>query len=248
MTTLSVIIITKNEAHRIRTCLESIKWANEIIVLDSGSTDDTLNICREYTDNVFETDWPGFGPQKNRALEKASCEWILSLDADEEVSAELKISIQNSINQKHYDAYELHRLTEYCGKVIKHGGWGKDYLIRLFKKNYGTFSNRMVHETIEVQGSVGKLNGTLYHFSFENLSEVIQKMDFYSTQGAAQRFSAGKKSNLFIALIRSKWMFFKSYFLHCGFLDGREGFILALSSAMNTFYCYMKLAYLWRKK
>ncbi len=248
MPSLSITLITKNEAHNVRRCLESVKWANEIIVLDSGSTDDTVAICREYTDKIFITDWPGFGPQKNRALEKATGEWILSIDADEEIPPALRDEIQATIADPKYAAYTIKRLSTYCGKVIRYSGWQSDKPLRLFKKTVGRFSDDIVHEKVVVKSEVGSLKQVMWHFSFANLTQVLDKVNFYSTYGANMRFQKGRKSNLGIALVRGGWAFFRSYFIKLGFLDGRAGFLLATSNALGTFFCYAKLIYLWEAK
>ncbi|MGZ5008247.1 MAG: glycosyltransferase family 2 protein, partial [Methylobacter sp.] len=152
---LSAVIITKNEAGHIARCLESISWADEIIVLDSGSEDDTVAICRRYTDKVYQTDWPGFGIQKQRAVDKAGGDWILSIDADEVVSPELRLEIENALRQERYNGYEIPRLSSYCGRQMRHGGWWPDHVLRLFRRDCGRFTDAVVHERIIVQGEIG---------------------------------------------------------------------------------------------
>jgi glycosyltransferase involved in cell wall biosynthesis len=252
MSTLSVIIITKNEEANIHRCLESVKWANEIVVLDSGSTDNTLNICREYTDKVFQTDWPGFGPQKNRALEKATQDWVLSIDADEVLSTELIEEIKSLLVQPSstLKAYRIRRISSFCGKWIRFGEWRKDQPLRLFKRISACFDNALVHESIQFinpNTKIGLLKNFMWHYTYQNLSQIIQKIDLYSSYSAEMKFKKGQKSNLLIALLRSSWSFFKGYVLKLGFLDGREGFLLAVSNAMGVFYRYAKLIYLYKK-
>lgn len=242
MKTLSVIIITKNEAEDIRQCLESVRWADEIIVLDSGSSDNTVEICKQYTDKVFATDWPGFGVQKNRALGKATMDWVLSLDADEWLSEELTQEIKHTIRQKEScDAYSFPRLSKFCGKYMHYGAWRHDKVLRLFKRGEAQFTNNLVHEKLVSNGTIGELKNTLYHDSFKNLEEVIRKMNHYSSASASTRFQAGKKTSLFAAIVHGVWTFLKCYFLQAGFLDGREGFILAVSNAEGSYYRYLKL-------
>lgn len=241
---LSVIIITKNEAHDIRDCLESVRWANEIIVLDSGSTDNTIAICQEYTNKVFSTDWPGFGPQKNRALEKATGNWVLSLDADERIPPALQEEIKTAIQQNKYDAYSIPRQSLYCGKLIKYGAWHSKRHVRLFKRNCGKFDNALVHENIIITGKVGGLLNPMLHYTYQNLAEAIEKMNFYSSASALQRFNKGKKGGLFSAILHGGWAFLRSYFLQLGFLDGKAGFMLAVSNAEYSYYCYLKLMFL----
>ena len=152
---LSVVIITKNEAHNIRACLESAAWADEIIVVDSGSTDDTIAIAREFTSQVYQHDWPGFGAQKNRALSYASRDWVLSLDADERVTSELRSQIIKAMGSARENGFYLPRLSQFCGQFIKHSGWYPDYVLRLFKREKGLFSDDLVHESVILQGPSG---------------------------------------------------------------------------------------------
>lgn len=240
MTGLSVIIITKNEALNIRKCLESVKWANEIVVVDSGSTDSTVDICREFTSNVYIHDWPGFGMQKNRALNYASQEWVLSLDADEYVSAELLAEIEAVISNAKLNGYEMPRLSSFCGRYMYHSGWHPDYVTRLFKRNSGQFSNDLVHERVIIQGAVGRLKHKLFHESFRDLDQLLAKMNHYSSAGAVMLGKKGRDASLTQAISHGLWAFIRSYFIRAGFLDGREGFMLAVSTAEATYYRYVK--------
>ena len=246
MSTLSVTIITKNEAANIKRCLESVRWADEIIVVDSGSTDNTLEICREYTDKIYSTDWPGYGIQKNRALSYATKDWVLSLDADEEVSAELKIKIQQILKKsadKNLDsdaAYTIFRPVVFMNKVIKYAT-GASFDVRLFKHGSAHFTDVSVHEKLVVTGSVGKLTAPIYHYSFGSVATIIEKMNKYTSLVAVQRAAQGQKGSLFKAITHAKWMFIKVYLLQRGFLDGKAGFILAVSFAEGAYYRYVKL-------
>jgi len=248
--TLSVILITKNEAELVGQCLESVKWADEIVVVDSGSTDATVEICRRYTDKVVVTDWPGFGPQKNRALAMATGEWVLSIDADEEVTHELRDSIRSVISDKNSsDAYEISRLSSYCGRFMRHGGWWPDPVLRLFRNGKGRFSDHRVHERILMDtDNVRRLDGLLMHYSFRSLEQVLAKVNHYSTENASMLLTRGRKASLGTAILHGLWMFFRTYFLKAGFLDGREGFILAVSNAEGSYYKYLKLMYLSKKQ
>lgn len=241
MATLSITIITKNEAANIKRCLESIRWADEIIIVDSGSTDNTLDICREYTDKIFSTDWPGYGIQKNRALSYATQDWVLSLDADEEVSPELKIKIQQILKDtQNQDAYTIFRPVVFLGKIIKYAT-GASYDIRLFKRGCARFTDVSVHEKLEVKGTLGKLSAPIYHYSFGTVATILEKMNKYTTLVAAQRAERAQKGSIFKAITHAKWMFIKVYFLQRGFLDGKAGFILAVSFAEGAYYRYVKL-------
>ena len=249
MATLSVIVITKNEAESIGTCLKSVRWADEIIVVDSGSTDDTVAICRECTDKVFVTDWPGFGAQKNRALDLATGEWVLSLDADEYITPELRDEIQAAINfPVGKVAFRMPRLSNYCGRPMRHSGWCPDYIIRLFLREQGRFSDDLVHERLVVNGPTGTFSNPIIHKAFENLEEVIQTMNSYSTAGARMMHKEKRKAGLLTALSHSFWSFIHTYIVRGGFLDGREGFMLAVSNAEGTYYRYLKLMLRKEKK
>lgn len=239
---LSVIIITKNVEADIERCLESVKWAQEIVILDSGSTDKTLEICRCYTSQIFSTDWPGFGIQKNRALAKASQEWILSLDADEWLSQELQTEIQNILSQPLFNSYELQRRSKFLGRWIFYGDWKNDRVIRLFKKEYAEFTNQNVHEKLLVVGPIGKIRAPLFHEPFKTLDTVIDKLNRY-TNASTLDLGHLKKGSLFKALFHGFWRFFRGYILKLGFLDGKEGFILAVSNAESSYYRYLKLYY-----
>jgi glycosyltransferase involved in cell wall biosynthesis len=249
MTTLSVTVITKNEANVIRACLESVSWADEIIIVDSGSTDKTVEICRDYTDNVLITDWPGFGPQKNRALAMATSEWVLSLDADEYVSPELKQAILSSVAApENYVAFEMQRRSSYCGRQMLHSGWWPDYVTRLFRRESARFSDNLIHERLIVDGNIGRLREPLIHEAFENLEDVLETMNRYSSIGARMMYNQGKKVAITTAILRGFWSFFHTYIIRAGFLDGQEGFMLAVSNAEGTYYKYLKLMLLAEHK
>lgn len=244
MPTISVIIITKNEANRIEACLRSVTWADEIIIVDSGSTDNTLDICRQYTDRIFVMDWPGFGPQKNRALQKASGDWVLSIDADEQISDALREEILATVAHANCCAYSLLRFSSYLGKTLHHGDWANDRCVRLFQRTAAYFSNDIVHERLIVSdGIIGKLHQPLYHQSFTSLEQVLEKVNSYSSLTAQMRYAQGKRSTLGKALVHGLWTFFRGYVLKRGFLDGREGFMLAVSNAEGTYYRYVKMMY-----
>ena len=249
MTTLAVTVISKNEVDFIGICLDSVKWADEIIVVDSGSTDGTVELCRGYTDKIMLTDWPGFGPQKNRALAMATSEWVLSLDADEQVSPELKQEILSVISAPgDYVAFDLPRRSSYCGRRIRHSGWWPDYVPRLFRRGSARFSNDLVHERLIVNGHIGRLREPLIHVAFENLEDVLGTMNRYSTMGARMMHDRAKKATMATALLHGFWSFFHTYVVRAGFLDGREGFMLAISNAEGTYYKYLKLLLLAERK
>lgn len=240
---LSAVIITLNEAHSIEDCIRSVKFADEIIVLDSGSTDETVEICRRYTPHVFETDWPGFGAQKNRAIDKATGEWILNVDADERVSPELAVEIQAATQSARFNAYSAKFIASFLGRTLKHGDWSGAHKVRLVRKGCGRFTESGVHEKLLVDGPVGQLDGAIIHHSMDSLEELLEKIDRYSSYGAAEKRKQGQKSSLGKALSHGSWTFFRSYFLRRGFLDGREGFLEAFGSFLGCFFRYAKLMY-----
>ena len=239
---LSVILITKNEARRLGATLDAISFADEIIVLDSGSTDGTVELARRYSGKVYVSeDWPGFGPQKNRALDLASGDWVLSLDADERVTPELAAEIQAVLASPQAEMYELPRSSSYCGRTIRHSGWWPDYVARLFRRGTARFSDDLVHERLLFQGATARLTAPLQHESFRTLEEVLNKVNHYSSAGAEQALARGRRGGLGKAVSHGVWAFLRSYLLRAGFLDGREGFILAISSAEGVYYRYLKL-------
>lgn len=241
MTTVSAIIITKNEETNIRKCLESLAWVDEIIIVDSGSSDRTVDICREFTSLVFDHAWLGFGPQKNLALGHASSGWVFSIDADERVSQELSAEIAAILKNPQCDGYEIPRLSSYCGSFIHHGGWRPDYVLRLFRREHGSFSDDLVHEHVVCQGEIGRLKNDLLHYSFRDLEQVLAVVNRYSTLGAEQKHNNGQRSGLVKAVLHGLAAFVTTYIVKAGFIDGRYGFMLAVSNAEGTYYKYLKL-------
>lgn len=243
MVKLSIIIITKNEANDIRACLESVSWADEIIVVDSGSDDGTPEICREFGANVYKHNWPGFGPQKNRALSYACGEWVFSIDADERITPELRSAIQTVLQHPNseFDAYYVSRFSNYCGRFMRYSGWQPDYVLRLFRRGKAKFSDDLVHERLLTDNETGRLAGKLLHFSYANLEEVLHKVNQYSSVSAEMLYQRGQRASLRRALLHGIWAFIRTYFLRAGFLDGAHGFMLAVSNAEGSYYRYVKL-------
>jgi glycosyltransferase involved in cell wall biosynthesis len=242
---LSVIIITKNEASRIGDCLASVQFADEIIVLDGCSTDATADIARACGAQVHQVaDWPGFGPQKNRVLALATQPWVLSIDADERVTPALQAEIKQTLAQPTYDGYQIARLSEFCGKKIRHSGWWPDYVVRLFRRELGAFDNVPVHEQVLVQGRVGKLKSWFLHFPFDDLDALITKINRYSSDAAKMMALKGRRVGVFGLIKHSVWTFIRIYLLRRGFLDGRHGFVLAVTAASGSFLRYSKLMFL----
>ncbi len=240
---LSVILITKNEEANLKDCLESVSFANEIIVVDSQSSDKTQEIAQSFGAKLeITSDWPGFGPQKNRALNLATQEWVLSIDADERVTPELKEEILAVISSKNAaNCYAIPRSSWYCGRFMKHSGWYPDYVDRLFKRGTAKFSDHLVHERLLPDGPVAKLKNHFLHYSFRDFSQVLKKVDAYSTASAEQAYLKGKRSSVGKAIGHGLWAFFRTYFLRRGFLDGSQGLALAISNAEGTYYRYIKI-------
>jgi len=248
MDKLSVIIITKDEAENIRACLETVKWADEIIVVDSGSVDATVEICRELGAQVHQHDWPGFGMQKNRALSYATHEWVFSIDADERVSVELKEQLINAMKKVSEDGFYVPRLSQFCGRFIRHSGWYPDYVLRLFKRTRGRFSDDMVHERVILEGVAGRLTSPLLHYSYLNEADVRRKTEQYAKAGALQMMKKGKTATFADAPLRAGWAFIRTYFLRLGFLDGIAGFNVAKMNFRTTYLKYKILKKLCSEK
>ena len=240
---ISAIIITKNAGTMIRRCLESVAWADETIVVDSGSSDDTADICREMGVRFSITpDFPGFGPQKNRALDLASGDWIISIDADEWITPELRDEICAAMaDPAAAHAYAVPRRSSFCGRYMKHSGWWPDYVVRLFRREAARFSDDQAHERLVVTGATRKLRCPLMHEAISNMEQMLGKMNLYSSASAGMLHARGRRASIGTALLHGGWAFFRTYVLRRGFLDGREGFILAVANAEGSYYRYIKL-------
>ena len=241
-TKLSVIIIAKNEDQRLPRCLESVAFADEVIVLDGGSTDQTVEIA-EGEGALVEvcTSWKGFGPQKNRALDMATQDWVLSLDADEEVTPELADEIRATLRSPAFDCYAIPRLSEFCGRFLRHSGWYPDYVARLFKQGTARFSDDLVHERLMPIGPVGRLQRPILHRGYRSASDNLRKIDHYSTAWAEQALANGRRAGFAAAPLHGLAAFVKTYIFRLGFLDGAAGLAVAISSAEVAYYKYFKL-------
>jgi glycosyltransferase involved in cell wall biosynthesis len=251
--TLSVILITKDESAHIDACLASVAFADEWIVVDSRSSDDTAERARRFGARVVVSDdWPGFGAQKQRALDLASGRWVLAIDADERVSPELAESIR-AVVRNEADAgegaplaYELSRLSHFCGRWIRHGDWYPDRVVRLFRRDQARFSPDLVHERVLVEGATGRLAGDLLHHTMPTFEDALAKLNRYSSGRAADKVAAGGRGGLAAALAHGLWAFLRSYLVRRGFLDGAAGFIVAAYVAEGTYWRYLKMAELAR--
>jgi glycosyltransferase involved in cell wall biosynthesis len=238
---LSVTIICLNEAARIRACLESVRWADEIVVCDSGSTDGTPEICRAYTDRVFIDPWRGFAAHKNLALDRATGDWIFSLDADERVTPELAREIRETLRAPAADGYTVARRNHFLGRWIRHGGWYPDRTIRLVRRGAGRFQPRAVHEAVQVEGAVGHLVHPFDHFTYDSVSAYLRRMDRYSTLAAEEMRRDGRRARLVDLGLRPAATFLRMYLLQSGFRDGTAGLVLAGLYAAQTLAKYAKL-------
>ena len=245
---ITATVITFNEEHNIATALESLSWADEIIVVDSESDDRTIEIAGRFTDRIFVRPWPGYSAQKNFAAEQAVNDWIFSLDADERVSRELADVIKQlkgRAAEPGSAGFEMARLTSYLGRWIKHSGWRPDYKRRLYHRRRARWKGDYVHETLEVDGVVERLSGDILHHTVRDASEHHLRMDRYTTLAAEQAYSQGKRASMLSLLISPGVVFLGSYILKGGFLDGVPGLAIARFAAH---YEFLKKLKLWEKR
>jgi glycosyltransferase involved in cell wall biosynthesis len=249
MNSLSVVIITKDEEENIRRCLDSVRWADEIIVVDTGSTDSTKEIAEESGASVYKTQWQGFGQAKAFAVEKTSGDWVLSVDADEEITVQLAKEIREAIETEDGTAgFIIPRKTNFLGRWINHSRWSPDYVLRLFRRRKGRFSSSLVHEEILVEGRTARLRNHILHRSYPNAGTYFDKLERYSTLGAEEMYKKGKKSSALDKLLKPAAAFYRHYIFGAGFLDGLEGFLIAILSAYGVITKYRKLALLKKSK
>ena len=245
--TISVFVVCCNEEQKIRRCLESVSWCDEIVVIDSGSTDSTLEIVRNFTQKIISRPWPGFVEQKRFGLEQCTGEWVLNLDADEEVSPELRSEIsallardaQGAVTQ---NGFELQRTVFFLGKWWRKGGWYPERRLRLCRREVTTWGGDNPHEKAIVQGAVGRLGGELYHFTYTNLADQVRSLNSLSTAAAETLFAKGVSGSLAACVTRPLARFVKFYLIKKGFLEGPEGLLVAL---METWSVFLKYAKLW---
>lgn len=246
MASIAAVLIIKNEEKHLDECLSAINWCDEIIIVDAGSEDTSVEIARRYTDKVFiESDWQGFGIQRQRAQGHATTDWILMIDADERVTEQLKLKIQDIVKKNDQGIiYALPRLSRVFGKFIHHSGWYPDYVLRLYPRTKASYGDNRVHEKLTYDGSmtVKRLKQHLLHYTFDRLDQYLIKSGQYANEWAIQRHKQGKKTSLFNGTTHAIGCFVKMYFINAGFLDGKHGFLLAVLSAHSTF---VKYAALW---
>lgn len=244
MSTVGILLIVKNEGKKLFKCLESVSlWADQIVVVDSGSTDDTLEIARKFTNDVYVQDqWPGFGKQRQIAQNYLNTEWVFAIDADEVVSEKLQANICNVVAKNDHAAFSVNRLSSAFGRQIHHSGWSPDWIVRLYPRLEASYNDDLVHEKVILSDGLPKkkLKGYLYHDTYENLHHYSQKTVGYLKAWADER-EGRKSSSVSKALLHAFSCFVKMYIFKLGFLDGRYGFILAWLAAHSTFYKYIDL-------
>ena len=240
MPRLSAIVIARNEAANIADCLDTLAFCDERIVVDGGSTDDTIRLAEAKGARVISHRWQGFGPQKNFALMLAGGDWVLSIDADERVTPALAQQIRDAIATNRAVGYEIPRQSSFCGRRMRHSGWSPDYVLRLFRRGQARFSDDLVHERVICEPPIARLSQPLVHHPVLKLEDALSRMDRYSTAGADMLIDSGRRVSFMTGIMRGLWTFIRTYFLRAGFLDGREGFLLAVANAEGTYYRYMK--------
>lgn len=249
MASLSAVMIAKDEASIIGACLERLDWVDEIVVLDGGSSDNTVEIARQYTDKVYiESNWQGYGVQRQRAQDKATGDWVLMVDADEHVSAELKQSIKQVVQQDNRDeAYSMAILPWCFGRFLRHGGWYPAYKVRLYARDKARYGNQRVHEHLDFAPgiTIKTVRGDLLHYTYRDLEHYLVKSARYAAEWAEQRQQRGKQGSLLEGLWHGVGCFMRMYVIKAGFLDGKQGLLMALLSAHSTF---VKYADLWTRQ
>jgi glycosyltransferase involved in cell wall biosynthesis len=245
---LSVTIITLNEERNIKDCLESVRWADEIIVVDSGSADRTLQICGEYTERIWTNPWPGMNEQKRIAMDHASHPWILNIDADERVPEDLRDRILTALESKDVDGYRFPRKNYFLGRWLRHGGWYPDHVLRLFRKERGHYKGVDPHDKVAVEGKVITIPVPLVHYTYSSLSQYVARQNAYSSSAAETLAQKGEKILLIFIPLKTFWKFIETYMIKMGFLDGFHGFIAAMGATFSAFWKYTKLWELTRKK
>lgn len=240
---IAAVIIAYNEEKNIKKCLESVKWADEIIVVDSFSTDKTFSISKKYADKVFNIKWMGFSKTKNFGISKARSEWILSLDADEIVSENLKKEILKTVKSTDLNGFFIPRKPFFMNRFIKHCGWYPSCQLRLFKKTKGKFDeSKMVHENVKITGKAGYLKNDLLHYPYENIGKYFDHLNRYTNLAAESMRLKNKKAGFLNLIFHPFFTFFKMYFIKLGVLDGLAGFTVCV---LSSFYNFVKYAKLW---
>jgi len=240
---ISVSIITKNEEKNISRCLDSLSWSDDIIIVDSGSTDKTLNICKKFQCKIIRTEWLGFGRTKQIGVNHAKYDWVFSIDADEEVSKELSENIKSIVKNSSYKGFFVKRKSFYLGRQINYSGWQNDFPLRLFNKKYGNFNSRDVHEKVVMRTSeISRLDLPIIHYPYNDIEAHLKKINLYTSLGSIELFNKRKKVLLIYPFLAAFFKFLKTFIIKKGFLDGKEGLILSI---LSSFYVFLKYIKLW---
>jgi glycosyltransferase involved in cell wall biosynthesis len=247
-TPVSAVIITHNAARQIADCLHSLSFVSEILILDSGSDDETENIAASYKARFEHQDWLGYGPQKQKAVELAKYDWVLCLDADERISEELAVSIQAALKNPDYQAFQFPRCNRFMGRWLRHGEGKPDISVRLFNRNVANWSDDAVHEVVQTGVPTGTLEGDLLHDSASSLDSYLEKQNHYTGLQAEKMYLAGKRAGVGKLIFNPLFRFFKFYLFRLGFLDGVPGLVHILIGCQNTFLKYAKLIALQQKE
>lgn len=247
---ISACVITFNEERKIERCLKSLTWCDEIVILDSFSTDRTLEICRRYTDRIFQHEWMGYVGQRNLVREMAQYSWVIFLDADEEVSPALRDEILRELTSgaSRYIGYEFPRLVYYIGRWIRHGEWYPDVKLRLFKKEYGRTEGQEPHDKVAVAGPVKRLRSPIWHYTYDSIKDHMDTINRFSTITAQQQFVAARRLRWSDLLLRPGFRFLRGYIARRGFLDGAHGLVIAVLNSYGVFVKYAKLWELRRRQ
>ena len=246
MPRLSVVLITRNEAANVRAALESVRWAEERVVVDSGSTDDTARIAAELADRVVTREWEGYGAQKNHATRLAANDWILSLDADERVSPALAAEIRELLRaEPAARGYRIPRVTRYLGRWIRSTDWYPDHQLRLYDRRVAVWNDRLVHESVTVDGPVGRLRSELEHHAYRDVSHHLATIDRYTTLAARQMRRDGRRAGLVDLVVQPPAAFLRNYVARSGFREGAHGLIVSM---LNAGYVFLKFVKLWEQQ
>lgn len=243
MPKLTVTVITRNEAANLAAALESVRWADEIVVVDSESTDDTVAIAKRFTDKVIVRPWPGYVAQRNFAAAQASHDWILALDADERVSPALADELRAVLAGSPTAAgYRIPRVTFHFGRWIRSTDWYPDFQLRLYNRRHAEWRGRHVHESVAARGAIGQVRGELQHYAYRDISHHLERMNRYASLAARQMHEDGRRAGWFHVMVLPRLAFFRNYFLRGGFRDGMAGLVISM---MNAHYVGLKFAKLW---
>jgi glycosyltransferase involved in cell wall biosynthesis len=238
-TKISATVITKNESDNLAECLESLSWVDEIVIVDSGSTDDTVEIAKKYTDKVYVERWRGQGAQKNRAVELARGPWILSIDADERVPSRLAAEIRKAIADNPTCVFSVRRKNMYRDRWVRHCGWWPDWVVRVFRKDQARFSDHIIHESIQTKLPARKFPQAIVHHSFKSPQDFLNRAAWYAHHKAIEMHRNGRRASVWTAVSHACYSFVHTYVIRLGFLDGAAGMLIAVSNFVGVFYRYM---------